>query len=141
MQHLYAELNKSEQVGTKLFSILTFISFAILLVGVNAIAIISTRKRRKEIAVRRVMGASELGIVAFLTKEYVFMVIMASLIALPVSWIVMNYWLQGFAYRVSITPTMLFGVCCLVMILVLLSVIRQVLKVSHVNLVDVLKSE
>lgn len=102
MQHLYAELNKSEQVGTKLFSILTFISFAISLVGVNAIAIISTRKRRKEIAVRRVMGASEQGIVAFLTKEYVFMVIMASLIALPVSWIVMNYWLQGFAYRVSI---------------------------------------
>jgi hypothetical protein len=64
MQHLYAELNKSEQVGTKLFSILTFISFAISLVGVNAIAIISTRKRRKEIAVRRVMGASEQGIVA-----------------------------------------------------------------------------
>lgn len=141
MQHLYDELNKSEQVGTKLFSILTFVSFAISLVGVNAIAIISARKRRKEIAVRRVMGASEPGIVAFLMKEYVIMVVMASLIALPVSWIAMNYWLQGFAYRISITLTMLFGICCLVMFFVLLSVIKQVIKVSHVNLIDVLKSE
>ena len=141
MQHLYSELNKSEQVGTNLFSILTFVSFAISLVGVNAIAIISARKRRKEIAVRRVMGASEPGIVAFLMKEYVIMVVMASLIALPVSWIAMNYWLQGFAYRISITLTMLFGICCLVMFFVLLSVIKQVIKVSHVNLIDVLKSE
>ena len=111
------------------------------MVGVNAIAIISARKRRKEIAVRRVMGASEPGIVAFLMKEYVIMVVMASLIALPVSWIAMNYWLQGFAYRISITLTMLFGICCLVMFFVLLSVIKQVIKVSHVNLIDVLKSE
>jgi putative ABC transport system permease protein len=61
-----------------------------------------TSRRTKEIAIRKVNGASAFGIVAMLFKEIFLLVVVASVIAIPIATILINLWLQNFAYRTGI---------------------------------------
>lgn len=138
---LYDQLNSSEQLGLKVFSALSLVCLLISLFGVYAVASASTQRRRKEIAIRKVMGAETQDILYIFFKEYVFQVILAGIFALPVAYLVMNNWLQDYAYRTDIPLWLLLGVVAGIIVLVLLTIIGQILEASNRNPAEELKRE
>jgi putative ABC transport system permease protein len=138
---LYDRLNQSEQIGLKLFSVLATVCLLISLFGIYAIAVATTRRRRKEIAIRKVAGAEANGIVRLFFREYTLLVILAGVVALPPVYIAMSNWLQGYAYRTNIPWWLPAGVITGVVAVVLFTVSGQVLKAANSNPAEVIKSE
>jgi putative ABC transport system permease protein len=108
------------------------------LFGLSALAVIN---RDKEIGIRKVLGASVSTIVSLISKDFLRLVVVAFLIATPITWFLMNKWLQGYAYRINI-EWWVFGVSCLAIIFVaLLTVCFQAVKAAFGNTVKSLRSE
>ena len=85
-----------------IFSIFSGLAIFVACLGLFGLTIYSTAQRNKEIGVRKVLGASATRIVALLSKDFLTLFIVALIIAVPLSWYVMNSWLDGFAYRISL---------------------------------------
>jgi putative ABC transport system permease protein len=141
LNELYDRLNRSEQAGMQLFSVLATVCLLISLFGIYAVATASTRRRCKEIAIRKVFGADVRDIVRMFFSEYIWQVIIAGVVALPLAYYVMFRWLQGYAYRTNIPWWLLAGVITGVVAVVLLTVLGQVLKAANSNPAEVVKSE
>jgi putative ABC transport system permease protein len=136
-QHQYA---KEEKFKT-LFSIAAALSIFIASMGLLGLAIYTAEKRVKEIGVRKVLGAGVTSIVKMLSIDFLKLVIIAVIIALPIAWLVMNKWLQDFAYRANIS-WWLFVIAGLAAILIaLLTVSFQAIKAALTNPVESLRSE
>jgi len=138
---LYNRLNHSEQVGLKLFSVMATVCLLISLLGVYAVATASTQRRRREIAIRKVMGAQVGDIIGMFFREHTLQVIFAGVVALPLAYLAMSRWLQGYAYRTNIPWWLLAGVIAVIIAVVLLTVLGQVLKAANRNPAEVVKSE
>lgn len=138
---LYDRLNASEQVGLKLFSILAAICLLVSLFGIYAVATTATQRRRKEIAIRKVVGAEAGSIVRMFFREYATQVVIAALFALPIAYLIMRDWLSGYAYRTEIPLWLLMVVLVGVISIVLFTVTRQVLHAANGNPAEVVKSE
>lgn len=141
VDELYDHLNWSEQVGLKMFSVLATVCLLISLFGIYAVAAAATRRRRKEIAIRKVVGAEVGNIIRMFFREYTLQVITAGVVALPLAYLVMSSWLQGYAYRINISWWLLCGVIVGVVIVILLTVLMQVLKAASSNPAEVVKNE
>lgn len=141
LSELYDHLNFSEEVGLRIFSVLSIVCLLISLFGVFAVSVAATQRRRKEIAIRKVMGAEISNIVHMFFREYILQVMLAGVIALPLAYVIMSNWLQGYAYRTAISLWLLVGVLLIVCILVLATVLNQVLRVTNSNPAKVVKSE
>jgi len=141
LDELYDSFNRSEQVGLKLFSVLATVCLLISLIGIYAVATASTQRRRKEIAIRKVVGAEVGDIVRIFFREYTSQVLIAGAVALPLAYYAMFRWLQGYAYRTNIPWWLLVGVITGVIAVVLLTVLGQVLKAANQNPAEVVKSE
>ena len=141
LNELYDRLNYSEQAGLKMFSVLATVCLLISLFGIYAVATASARRRRKEIAIRKIVGAKVSDILRIFFREYTLMVIIACAIALPPAYLAMSRWLQGYAYRTNIPWWLLAGVIAGVIAVVLLTVLGQVLKAANNNPGEVVKSE
>ena len=141
LDELYDRLNRSEQAGLKMFSVLATVCLLISLFGIYAVATASTQRRRKEIAIRKVMGAQVSDIVSMFFREHTLQVILAGVVALPLAYLAMSRWLQGYAYRTNIPWWLLAGVITVIIAVVLLTVLGQVLKAANGNPAEVVKSE
>jgi putative ABC transport system permease protein len=131
----------AEQQTGKLF--ITFAVFAIFIgcLGLFGLVTYAAEQRIKEIGVRKVLGASVGGIVAMLSKDFVKLVLIASLFAFPLAWWGAHMWLQGFVYRTSIS-WWIFVVAGIVAIsIALLTVSFQAIKAALTNPVKSLRTE
>ena len=109
--------------------------------GVLGLSLFTTGQKRKEIGVRKVLGATVSSIVVLLNKELLILVGMAVLLASPLAWYVLQQWLANFAYRISI-QWWSFGVAGATMLLLaLLTTAFQALKAAQANPVDSLRQE
>ena len=138
---LYDQLNQSEIVGLKIFSFLAFACLLISLFGIYAVATASTKRRRKEIAIRKVVGSKASEIILLFFKEYMRLIVIAGIIAFPISYLVMNYWLQGYAYRIQIQIWWLVGIFITITSMVLGTIREQVCKAANENPSEVIKSQ
>ena len=93
---------KSEKKLTTLVTIFSLLSIAISLLGVFGLVYFETQYRRREIAVRRVHGAKIAQILGMFVGQYAKMVLVAFLFAVPVSYLIMWRWLQGYAYHIDL---------------------------------------
>lgn len=141
LSEMYDRLNYSEQAGLKMFSVLAAVCLLISLFGMYAVATAATRRRRKEIAIRKVMGAEVNSILRMFFREYALLVLTAGALALPLAYLAMNNWLQGYAYRTNIPCWLLAGVLTGVVAVVLLTVLGQVWRAATGNPAKVVKSE
>lgn len=141
LSEMYDRLNYSEQAGLKMFSVLAVVCLLISLFGIYAVASASTQRRRKEVAVRKVVGARVGDIIRMFFREYTVQVMLAGAVALPLAYIAMSRWLQGYAYRTDIPWWLLAGVITGVVAVVLLTVLGQVLRAANSNPAEVVKSE
>ncbi|HET7002388.1 MAG TPA: FtsX-like permease family protein, partial [Puia sp.] len=137
----YHKLYKNEQVITKLADSFTFIAVFISCLGLLGLAIFTIEQRMKEIAIRKLLGASVLSLVSFISKEFLVLVLAAWVIAVPAAWWAMDSWLQNYAYRVS-TSWQVYILAGLSAILISLSVISfNTIKAALANPVKSLKTE
>jgi putative ABC transport system permease protein len=93
---------QNDRLFGKVFSIFTMFTILIACFGLFGLSLYTVKTRIKEIGVRKVLGASVVNIVMLLSRDMVKLVLIANIIAFPVSWWVMNSWLNDFAYRVDI---------------------------------------
>ncbi|MBS1527506.1 MAG: ABC transporter permease [Bacteroidetes bacterium] len=137
----YDNMYKAEQRTGKLFS--TFALFAIFIacLGLFGLVTYAAEQRAKEIGVRKVLGASVGSIVAMLSKEFTKLVLIASLIAFPVSWWAMNKWLQSFAYKINISWWVFVVAGAAAIIIALATLSFQAVKAALTNPVRSLRSE
>ena len=105
------------------------------------LAAFTAQKRRKEIGVRKVIGASVASITAMLSRDFLKLICISLLIAFPVSWWMMNNWLQSFAYRVSITPYVFVIAGISVILITLITISFQSIKAAIANPVKSLRTE
>jgi putative ABC transport system permease protein len=137
----YQKLYNAERTVSKLSDSFAILAIFISCLGLLGLAIFTAEQRRKEIGLRKVIGASVGNIVAMLSKDIMKMVVLSAIIATPIAWLIMERWLQNFAYRTSIDwwIFMLAGVVAVVIALVTIS--YQAVKAARTNPVTSLRSE
>ena len=134
-------LNKSETATFRLFAILTMLCVLISLFGIFAISSTTIVQRRKEIAIRKVMGATAREVVELFFREYCWLVSVSAVVAFPFFYWVVSRWLEQYPYRVSVGAGMYVVLSGITILLVLLTVFRQVMRAANENPADVVKNE
>jgi putative ABC transport system permease protein len=132
---------KEEQKMNVLFNIFSVFMIVISCIGLFGLSAIMLQTRRKEIGIRKVVGASTPTIVRLMSKEFVLLVLIGVVIGLPLAWFAMNTWLSRFAYKINVTPDVFVisvGVCVLI---AFGSVFYNALRAAHTNPVESLRSE
>ena len=81
---------------------MSILAILIACIGIFGLSSYSVQQRRSEIGIRKVLGASVLNIVTMLSKDYLRLILIALVVATPVSWYLMNLWLQDFTYRINL---------------------------------------
>jgi putative ABC transport system permease protein len=122
---------------------LSFSCFAIIIacMGLFGMASFMVEKRTREFSIRKVLGASSTGILILLSKEFFGLIVLALALAVPLSWVGMESWLNSFTSRIGIT-TIPFLVAGFATILLMLMIIGfHVIKLSHENPSDALRKE
>jgi putative ABC transport system permease protein len=135
--HLY---QSEEREGT-LFLCLAAIAILISCLGLFALAAYAAHLRFREIGIRKVLGASVSGIVALLVKDFVWLVLLGILIAVPLAWYAMKQWLAGFAYQTDIGWTVFLVAAVVTIGIALLTIGLQSVKAAIANPVSSLKTE
>ncbi|MCE7996676.1 MAG: FtsX-like permease family protein [Roseivirga sp.] len=136
-QAVYAE----EERITVLSRYFAGVAITISCLGLLALTAFSTQRRFKEIAIRKVLGSSGLGIINLLSKEFILLVVLAILVALPVGYYLMQSWLDSFAYRINLTPIYFILAGLLMLIVAWLTVVVQTARSSKVNVSESLRGE
>jgi len=141
MDDALAKLYKSEIQLKKASYSATVLALIIVLLGVLGLISLSIQKRTKEIGIRKVLGSSVTGIMSLFIKEFLLVVLIAGIVACPLAYIIMNKWLQGYAYRIDISvQPFLISILILGFITALLISI-QTIKAALTNPVKSLRSE
>ncbi len=134
-------LYKKEKRLSKIYILFTLIAYAISAIGLFAIALYDTRKRTKEIGVRKVNGAKVFEVMALLNKDFLKWVVIAFVLACPVSWYAMHHWLENFAYKTTLSWWIFAVAGLLALGIVLLTVSWQSWKAATRNPVEALRYE
>ncbi|MFP4448601.1 MAG: ABC transporter permease [Bacteroidales bacterium] len=134
-------LYKSEERSRKLVSFGTILSLILAFLGLFALTSFSIVKRTKEIGIRKVMGATQSRIVKLLTSDMLKWIALASVLALPLAYYVMNNWLQDFAYRIDIQFWMLLVSALLAIVVALTTTSVLTIKAANTNPAETLRDE
>jgi len=120
-----------------------FGGFAIFIscLGLLGLALFMAEQRKKEISIRKVLGASTVNILTLLNRDFIKLVAIANLIAFPLAYVIINKWLSGFEYRVSISALPFFIAAGLSLLIAVITVSLQSIKVAKANPIDALKYE
>ncbi|MGD9345301.1 MAG: ABC transporter permease [Candidatus Aminicenantes bacterium] len=136
-----ANLYKSEQSIGTLFHYFTILVIFIACQGLFGLASFTAEQRTKEIGIRKVLGAPVFSILLLLSKEFAKWVLLANIIAWPAAYIIMDKWLENFAYRTNIGMEIFFLSAGLALAIALITVSYQCIKAARTNPVNSLKYE
>lgn len=125
----------------KIFGVFSGLAIVIACVGLFGLSAYTASRRTKEIGIRKVMGASIGGVVVLLSKDFTRLVIIAFVLASPLAWWMMNLWLGGFAYRISVGAASFVIAGLAAFLIAGLTVSYQSIKAARLNPVDCLRSE
>ncbi|WP_413667770.1 ABC transporter permease [Mucilaginibacter sp. Mucisp86] len=137
----FQKLYNSEQEQGNLFTIFSCLAIFIACLGLFGLSAFTISQRVKEIGVRKVLGASIPQIVTELSKDFLKLVIVAAVIALPIAWYAMSKWLLDFAFRVSIQWWVFLMAGVIALIIAFATISYQSIKAAMANPVKSLRSE
>lgn len=134
-------LYKGEQRLGNLFNLFALLAIFISCLGLYGLSAFMAEQRIKEIGVRKVLGASVASIVYLLSKRFISLLFLAILLAVPLAWYVMDGWLSGFVYRISIGWTVFLLASLTAIIVALLTVSYESIKAAVTNPIRSLRNE
>ncbi len=139
-QH-FDDIYKSDQRTGDMFGFFSFLAIFIACLGLFGLAAYTAEQRTKEIGVRKVLGSSVSGIVLLLSKDFLKLVLIAGIIAVPVSYYAMNSWLQDFAYHAGIEPWTFIAAAILAFLIAFITISFQAIKAATANPVKSIRYE
>ncbi|HEY2721621.1 MAG TPA: FtsX-like permease family protein, partial [Chitinophagaceae bacterium] len=137
----YDALYRTEQRIGALMSLFCGIAILITCLGLLGLMAFMVAQRTKEIGVRKVLGASVVNITALLSKDFLRLVIIAIIIAMPIAWYFMHSWLQDFAYRVNIRWYVFVAAALIAILIAFVTISMQSIKAALANPVKSLRTE
>jgi ABC-type antimicrobial peptide transport system permease subunit len=137
----HAQKFQSQERTAYLTTIFTGLAVIISCLGLFGLATFIAERRKKEISVRKVMGATVASLVTLISSEFTRLVIISILIGIPVTWYFMSDWLETFAYRTELNWSIFIWTGGLTLLIALLTVSSQAIKAALVNPAKTLKSE
>ncbi|HRJ29255.1 MAG TPA: ABC transporter permease [Cyclobacteriaceae bacterium] len=126
-------LFRSEQRLGNLFTTFTVLAIFIASLGLIGLAAFTAEKRTKELGIRKVLGASEVSLVNLLSKEFTKLVVIALVLSVFPAWYFTSQWLQGFAFRISLSIWVFIGAGAAALVVALLCVVFQALRTARIN--------
>ena len=137
----YDALYKTEQRTGKLFNIFAIVAILISCLGLFGLAAYTAQVKTKEIGIRKVLGATVTNIVQLLAKDFISLVFISLIIAIPIGWWAMHAWLQDFVFRINISWWVFFVAAGTTILITLLTVSMHALRAALANPVKSLKEE
>ncbi|MEL6676722.1 MAG: ABC transporter permease [Bacteroidota bacterium] len=125
----------------KLFIIMALLAIIITGIGLFASALFLAQNRRKEVSIRRVLGASSRQVFWFLLKYFAGVFLLACVVAVPISRWFLAQWMEEFSYRISLSPPLFLGAIGMVMVIGFLTICYQLFKSSMTDPAEVLRTE
>jgi ABC-type antimicrobial peptide transport system permease subunit len=141
MNQAFDNLYKSDLKISKLVLLFSCISIIISSLGLFGLVAFVAEQRRKEIGIRKVLGATVMSLTKMLSTDFIKLVFIACLIAFPLSWWTLNKWLESFAYRIHITWWIFLASGAIAILTALITVSFQAIKAAVANPVNSLRSE
>jgi putative ABC transport system permease protein len=137
----FDNLFKSEMLIGKLSRIFAMLAIFISCLGLFGLAAYTAERRTKEIGIRKVLGASAVGIASLLSLDFLKLVFVSFLLAFPLAWYLMHQWLQDFAYRISINWTVFLVAGVAAILIALFTISFQAIRAALSNPVKNLRTE
>lgn len=141
LDELYGKLFKKQEQLQSVFFAAAMLTIFIAILGLFAFAKYITNGRKKEISVRKILGATDLQILKLINSSFLMMVVLANLISWPIAYILINKWLETFAYRTDLSVFPFVISALITILLAVLTVSIQARKAVKANPVDALKYE
>jgi ABC-type antimicrobial peptide transport system permease subunit len=131
----------AEEKWKQILSFGAIVTIFISCIGLFGLAVFAAEKRTREIGIRKVLGASVSGLAATLSTDFLRLVVLALLIAMPLAWLAAGQWLSNYPYRVTLTPWTFLAAAGLVVGIAVLTVATQAVRAARANPVKSLRSE
>jgi putative ABC transport system permease protein len=141
MDELYNKTYAAEQKTGTILNIFALLTVFVACLGLFGLATYTAEQRTKEIGIRKVLGATVAEVTGMLSREFIKLVLIASLIAFPAAWWAMNAWLQSFAYRINISWWVFAVAGIATLSIALITVSLQTIKAALMNPVKSLRTE
>jgi len=141
MDESYANMYADVQRTGLIFTSFAVLAIVIACLGLFALAAFMAEQRSKEISIRKVLGASVSNLFGLLTGNFLKLVFISLLIAIPIGWWLMQKWLQDYTYRISITWDVFVLSGLAVLFIALTTICYQAIKAAIVNPAKSLRSE
>jgi putative ABC transport system permease protein len=141
LDEAFDTMYRQEQRVGKVALTFAFLAILIACLGLFGLATYIAEQRTKEIGIRKVLGASVSSIVSMLSKDFIKLVLIAFVIAVPIAFWIMREWLQEFAYRVNISWWIFLATGGTAILIALLTIGFRAIKAAVANPVDSLRTE
>ena len=141
MDRFFEEQYNQDELFGKLLNIFSVISIIVASLGLFGMASISIAKRTKEIAVRKVLGATTVNLLVMLSKTYVKMIIIGCALAFPAAYYLTSQWLKEFSYRIDVKWWMILLPGLIVLLTTLMTIGTQAIRASVANPADKLRDQ
>lgn len=137
----FNSLYKVENQTGQLIGMLTTIAIVLALLGVYALLSFTIKERTKEIAIRKVLGIKMKGTLFLLSGNYIKLLVIGNIVGIPITWYIMDMWLQNFSYQISMGFVTFMGVAISTFLLILIVVGFKVVQIENINPTDALHYE
>ena len=138
--NIKASLNE-EKNTMRIVSIFTGVAVLISILGFIGMSLFFIRQRKKEIGVRRIMGSTTNEVLSLLLTKFCAPLLVSFIFAVPLSWFIMDKWLEGFSYRIGLSPWIFIASGAVSLLIAVVSIFFQTLHAAHSNPVDAIRAE
>lgn len=138
--NIKASLNE-EKNTMRIVSIFTGVAVLISILGFIGMSLFFIRQRRKEIGVRRIMGSTTNEVQSLLLTKFCAPLLVSFIFAVPLSWFIMDKWLESFSYRIGLSPWIFIASGAVSLLIAVVSIFFQTLHAAHSNPADAIRAE
>lgn len=137
----YEEQYKADKQFGKTFGLFALLAIIVACLGLLGLASFATTQRTKEIGIRKISGASIPKLLMLLTKDFIKPVLISFIIAIPVTYYLLQQWLQNYAFKIDLSPLLFILPAILILIIAIITISTQTLKAANANPVKSLRTE
>ena len=130
-----------EKNTMRVVGIFTGVAVLISVLGFIGMSLFFIRQRKKEIGVRRIMGSTTNEVLSLLLTKFCAPLLVSFIFAVPLSWFIMNKWLEGFSYRIGLSPWIFIASGAVSLLIAVISIFFQTLHAAHSNPADAIRAE